>query len=202
MKCTEFEKMVLLRQTGELSASDDSALLMHIESCPACAEYDKSLARLCADSRKSLLDKEPSMEAVAYVLNKGRELEGLKMFMLVRNPAVQWLALAASMVIVAGTCLMLTPFNEVQPVVVTTVHSNGSAVFDLASIATYDAEAEQVDTVNQPKDTGALADKLLEIEGFANGGSSEDDLFTLFGEPSTTDPLSRNSLVSPSRICV
>ena len=191
MKCQDYERLMLLRQTGELTSSEYKSLSCHIETCHVCSAYAKSLDRLCTDSRKHLLNERPSKKAVSYVINKGRERDNSVILSLVRQPAFQWLALAASMVIMAGTCLILKSDNN-------SVHSNGSTAFDLISIATYDADTVQVDSDDQHSDTSLLADKLLEIEGFSTGGSDE-EFFTLFGEPSTTDPQSRSSLGSPSR---
>jgi len=194
MKCKDFEIMMLLKQTGELPDSDAKQLSVHLQSCKACASSMSSLARLCTDSRQCLLNKTPSPEIVAAVLNNGKAIKETNILILVKSPLIQFLALAASTVIVAVTCLLLMQNNTSRQA----VNSHSSAALDLASIATFETYPAADNAGIQRTETSRLADKLLEIEGFTSG-DSEEDLFTLFLEPSTIDPRSRSTLGSPSK---
>jgi len=167
MKCEDFEKLILLAGSGELSPGDGQALESHLSACADCRRYREEvvhLTRLAA----SALPSEPASFLVPRILaHAGAETRrGQQSWFPV--PRFHILALAASLLV--AVCVW----------VVSTSEGTKDPITDMHTLATVMSSEMETEVDNQAEQGAAgedalrkLALELLRVEGFTADETEE-----------------------------
>jgi len=109
MNCAKWQKLILLRGSGELSAKKQLSLVRHLESCQNCRRFAEEY-RVTSEALESLPVQEPSVAVV-------RRIRALLERQTSRRAAklVPRLAVAAAAAIVLLVILLSKPPQEILP---------------------------------------------------------------------------------------
>jgi len=165
MNCEEFEKRVLLEQSGELDEKDCLLLQAHREQCSRCRTYGEESGGMLEMTRASL-PGEPGVDALDRIRTMAADRARSPVLFFYR-PAVRALACAAALLVVVGGWWLIAP------------RAGAARVRDMNVIVTVmmdeDTIAERSDTAAEATDLQALAEMLLRIEESAVEGTTDQE---------------------------
>jgi len=165
MNCDDFEKQVLLEQSGELDEGGRALLEQHQAHCSRCRAY-RATAMDIVDAARTTLPAEPGADTLRQIRIRAAARTRSPVMLLYR-PRVQALACAATLLLAVGGWLLLAPRNGEM------------RMRDMNTIITMmmDEEmiAEQPDTGEGSTDLRALAELLLKMEESAVDGSTNQE---------------------------
>ena len=116
MNCEDARPLLQLYADGELDAQNTMELELHILQCPECADRRRGILTLRAAFRDAnLYESAPSSLRTKIESALDDQAGGEPRMRILRGP---WLALAASLAIIAGTVAFLTlrPSDRISPV--------------------------------------------------------------------------------------
>ena len=188
MTCERWRSMALLADSGELTPRRRELLESHLQSCEACRQFRDGIAPATRRFRAALPAGEPRPATVKVIAAAAEARQQPSTVMLTfRRPAVQMLACAAALLVVAGGAWMLSHgrqagrIDDLQTIV--------AMLHEETAPAEATDGAEQTDTANSDDELRQLAHELLVLQGLEPDDFG--DLDFLDEEPEATPrPLS------------
>jgi hypothetical protein len=162
MNCTDFEKLILLEDTSEISREQQQALEVHLASCTDCQKVKTDLALL--KNRFALATtghSGPSQLTLSRILNAAQPHQPRKTWFIQHR----WpLALAAAACL--ALCLSTLQFTRVPHPIIPCANdqtSLASEIIPLIAMVTGIEPEQLIGTVNDSEIT-ILADEFLRIQ--------------------------------------
>jgi anti-sigma factor RsiW len=165
MNCDEFEKQVLLEQSGELAEKNRILLERHQAQCDRCRAF-REAGTAILDAARAVLPTEPDADILRRVQNHATA-RATSPILLFYRPGIQALACAAALLLAVAGWLLFTPRNGEM------------RLHDMNIIITMMMDEEtlvdQVDSGEGATDLKALAELLLQAEESAVDGSTDQE---------------------------
>lgn len=188
MNCSELEQKILLASSGELQDEELESLQSHLAQCAQCKAYHDSIDALLIAADGSLPTGEPSAEAISRIKEAAAPRQ--KRVVVFPRLWVHALAYAAAVVVLISGWLML-PRDD---------GGRGDRISEINTIVAMMSE-ENVFSTNIKEGEGgnearlrALANTLLEIQGFTESQTLDEEWLDQLTEPSPTALLEHNTL--------
>lgn len=166
MNCTDARDMMMLAESGEITAADARALAAHRAHCPACAEAARDWARLAGAARAALLDGAPSeraLDAIRRAASAPRQAR-VRPF-----PRLEWLRAAAAALVVISLA-GIAGLSVVGGVERASLNRHRERIATLRAIIGFTSEAAAVapsaeSAAAREQELRELAEQLLIFEG-------------------------------------
>jgi len=161
--CDKIRNLILLQDSGELTAGQEDELMKHIGQCPDCSSYRDDVSTLIAEGRTALPDAKPSRQAIEGILQNAGTRRGAVVHFV--HPLRYAAAAAAVLALLLGTYMALyTPDHT----------SGGPAGYGVGDVQIMVALASDGSVNTSEEEPGnsdeeklhALADTLLRLQGF------------------------------------
>lgn len=200
MKCSAFEKWLLLEQTGELSARQQVRLQAHVGDCARCRAYQVDLGRLTGFARPAApAGPAPAVMARIRVAAQQRTIRPARAL----DYGQRWiLAWAAILLVVLGlgfASLLGRSLRTSQLAHRTARLVETSALLTLVMPQDEPTEASAGAEAESADDLRVLARQLLQLEGMADEAADQD--LNPTAEPSPTTLREHSSPEGPPSEC-
>ena len=169
MNCNEVEKLILLSQSGELSARKRQRLESHVAACAECRAFEAETALMATAARRAAaLDPRPVQAEILQRILRDAERRPAA-------PVLTWapalrplLAMAAGLVLIVG----IWSLPNVRSLRSAKNHAGHNGLGDLSSLLTLMIGADQEDSGAEAVapaslTRGAMADRILFLQGMS-----------------------------------
>ncbi len=199
MNCNKYRKQLLLATSGELSDKATDKLKMHMGTCEACRDFERSLVILTRTAAETMPESEPHPSVMVAIRNAARAHGKQNRAIWFARKHQYATAYAAAVLLLVGSAIVL--LNRSDRSTSTTIPEISAMVACLSTSLKETYEQEQ--TITEEADNmQELAQQLLELEGFSTDNHfSEETILTLFEEPLPTTTQRHNNPASPATEC-
>ena len=165
MNCEEIEQLVLLQDSGEISADQAQILLHHLSHCPACRKFGDDLLSLRGELfTASCRDAEPSQKALVSIRKAAKQHHSSQV-RIFSHPWPIALAAAASLILCLTT-LRFSALHSAKLPLITAQDSLATEIIPLIAMIT-GTEINQVTMDGDEPELTVLANELLRLQDMA-----------------------------------
>jgi len=195
MNCNDYRNDILLESSGELSVKRRECLQKHLSGCAECSGYAADLQKVASISEKSLNSAVPSGRVITGIMETARSRRQSRRI-LFPQPAFQWLAYAAALLIVVSGWQTISRNGGEESVKNQNIRQLNTIV------GMIEESGEGSIDVFDDTDLDAFADRLLIMQGFGHDEFEMENLSIQDMEPVPTVFRGRSTVVPDATGCV
>jgi len=192
MNCNRYKKMILLRDSGEISKSQLKKIDHHLEHCTDCRNFAASLNAI--KSALPEMNQQPHPSISVNIKAAAEQWTGRRGGHWLPAGYLRAAAYAAILLLIAGP-LFVVQNRRQQQIRIQNLNTIVSMLAD-----PHDS-AGNTDLPENEENLENFAGQLLKMEGFDSSSEiSDEELFSLFGVPAPTTTRQHSNPVSPAKI--
>jgi anti-sigma factor RsiW len=163
MNCEQWQRKLLLAESGELPDGERQSLDAHLADCPVCRDFRDASLTLASAVRPVLRQGEPAAATMAAINEEVASSARGPRLLVFRPITVRVAACAAALALIVGGWFLLRSETESAP---DTIHQVGSLLTMISEQHAGDSGVPAVPADNNIR-LRALARELLRMEGLA-----------------------------------
>lgn len=196
MNCATYRNDILLAASGELNSRRQAGLSVHLAACPDCHAFAET-ARVLSKSARENLPQDTPHASVMVAIRQAAEARGRGTVFGFPAHVVRVAAYAAVLALMAGSVWFAAVPRQPRASRIAAL----STMVRMVAESTMDDESIMT-IVDDERDLEAVARQLLEMEGFRVDELFDDEVLSLFEEPSPTTTQWHRIPASPAQRCV